>query len=254
SLDKMISSGGSSRLLARRQPVRQQQRAFASLRSYVPLQRALKCAAELNGENHGENMRPQDFAKRVASMAMAGIASVAILAPGAFARPPGVNRPELLPTGGEATPVIDVAGFLTTSEERRIAAEVTSLEHDTGFKLRVLAQNYPETPGLAVRDYWGVDDNTIVFVADPTFGDILNFNVGAAVDLEVPRSFWSRLAGKYGNKFYWQQNGEAASILNAVSAIDTCLREEPGRLKCSTVQGEPEEASDSGGLINKIFG
>lgn len=33
-------------------------------------------------------------------------------------------------------------------------------------------------------------DDTIVFVADPTFGDILNFNVGATVDLEVPRRFW----------------------------------------------------------------
>ena len=72
-------------------------------------------------------------------------------------------------------------------QEKRITTEVSSLEKDTGVKLRVLAQNYPETPGLAIREYWGVDDQTVVFVADPTFGDILNFNVGAGVDLEVPR-------------------------------------------------------------------
>jgi hypothetical protein len=41
--------------------------------------------------------------------------------------------------------------------------------------------------GLAVRDYWAVDDNTIVFVADPTFANIVNVNVGAGVDLEVPQ-------------------------------------------------------------------
>ena len=41
--------------------------------------------------------------------------------------------------------------------------------------------------GLAIRDYWGVDDNFVVLVADPNFGDILNFNVGQGVDLEVPR-------------------------------------------------------------------
>ena len=72
-----------------------------------------------------------------------------------------------------------------------------------------------------------MDDRTIVFVADPTFGkdstslsldcifnqltlsfgpgNILNFNVGASVDLDIPRSFWSRLAGKYGNMFYWKE-------------------------------------------------
>lgn len=180
-----------------------------------------------------------DIARRAGAAAMSGLLTLSILSGAAYARPTGVNRPELLPK--EQTPVIDVAGFLTPSEEKRIVAEVESLERDTGFKLRVLAQNYPETPGLAIREFWGVDDSSIVFVADPTFGDILNFNVGQAVDLEVPRSFWSRLAGKYGNKFYWQEKGEAAAILNAVSAVDTCLREPSGRAKCSSVQGGFDE-------------
>lgn len=128
--------------------------------------------------------------------------------------------------------MIDVAGFLTPSEERRLASEVAALESDTGFKLRVLAQSYPETPGepaalphaspvpnplriplastsarsplppagLAVRDYWGVDDNTIVFVADPTFANIINVNVGQGVDLEVPQVgvTWGVFCGGWG--------------------------------------------------------
>jgi hypothetical protein len=55
--------------------------------------------------------------------------------------------------------------------------------------------------------------------------------------MQVPKSFWTRLAGKYGNKFYWKQEGEEAAINSAISAINTCLREPPGRLKCSTIQG-----------------
>lgn len=33
-------------------------------------------------------------------------------------------------------------------QEKRIASTVAALEQDTGFRLRVLAQNYPETPGV----------------------------------------------------------------------------------------------------------
>uniref|UniRef100_A0A803N4P2 TPM domain-containing protein n=1 Tax=Chenopodium quinoa TaxID=63459 RepID=A0A803N4P2_CHEQI len=146
----------------------------------------------------------------------------------------GVNKPEMLPK--EYTAVIDVAGFLSAGQEKRLAEEIADLEKDTGFKLRILAQNYPDTPGLAIKDFWQVDDRTIVFVADPTFGNILNFNVGAQVDLDIPRSFWSRLAGKYGNIFYWKEQGEDASIEAAVNAISYCLREPVGPSNCSEVR------------------
>ncbi|KAL5196738.1 hypothetical protein ABZP36_000250 [Zizania latifolia] len=145
----------------------------------------------------------------------------------------GVNKPELLPK--EFTTVIDVAGFLSPGQENRLRQEIEDLEKETGYKLRVLAQNYPDTPGLAIKDFWQVDDQTIVFVADPTFGNIINFNVGALVDLDVPRNFWSRVSGKYGNMFYWKEKGEDASIEAAVMAVSRCLREPVGPSNCSEV-------------------
>ncbi|KAG6552286.1 hypothetical protein Mapa_006139 [Marchantia paleacea] len=199
----------------------------------------LVVASSTNNQNFHEPPAPsaeRSVATILLNTAVASALSLSVSLFGdiALARPEGVNRPELLPK--EFTPVIDVAGFLSPAQEGRIAQQVISLEDETGYKLRVLAQNYPETPGLAVKNFWQVDDNTIVFVADPSMGNILNFNVGASVDLNVPRSFWSRLAGKYGNIFFWREQGEDASIEAAVQAIGECLREPAGPRACSEIK------------------
>ena len=55
-----------------------------------------------------------------------------------------------------------------------------------------------------------------------------------------PQSFWSRLAGRYGTKFYWQEEGQDVAIVNAVAAIDNCVREPMGRGQCSSIKGELE--------------
>jgi hypothetical protein len=194
--------------------------------------------------------------RKARDAAVAFTAAAAVLATSASpasARLEGVNNPQMLPPG-PAVEVLDVAGYLTKGEIVRLTNEVKNLEKDTGIRLRVLAQAYPQTPGLAVRDYWAVDDDTVVFVADPGLGNILNFSVGANVDLEVPPSFWTRLASKYGTKFYWQENGESASISNAVSAIDACFREDSGRNKCSKIQSEFGEEPSSGRFGKKFFG
>lgn len=197
---------------------------------------------------HSLRQRVQHAGLSAAALALSGLCLVG----SAVARLEGVNKPELLPK--EFTTVIDVAGFLTEGEEKRIKKEIQGLERDKGVKLRVLAQNYPNTPGLAIRDFWGVDADTVVFVADPGLGNILNFNVGGNIDLMVPSNFWPRLASKYGVKKYWQSSGEESAIVNAVSAIDTCFREPVGRLQCSQIQGTMDEGKSSGPLGKAFFG
>lgn len=139
------------------------------------------------------------------------------------ARPEGVNRPELLPS--QFTTVIDLEKFLTTGQIRRLRDKIDDLENRTGFKIRLLTQRYPQTPGLAVRDYWEVNDNTVVIVADyfGGSGQLLKFNVGQNVDRLLPPRFWSILSANYGNKFYVSKHSEALSIINAIESVRTCL-------------------------------
>ena len=71
----------------------------------------------------------------------------------ASARLEGVNKPELLPSEPGLN-VIQVERFLTKGQEKRLSDLLTALEKDTGYRVRVLCQAYPRTPGLAIRDYW----------------------------------------------------------------------------------------------------
>ena len=71
----------------------------------------------------------------------------------ASARLESVDRPDLLPSEAGLN-VIQTEKFLTTGQARRMNELLTNLERDTGFRVRVLCQNYPNTPGLAIREYW----------------------------------------------------------------------------------------------------
>lgn len=144
------------------------------------------------------------------------------------------NNPDLLPD--TPSPIIDLAKSLTSVQEDRLAAELNQFEAETGWKLRVLTQ-YDRTPGLAVRKFWGLDDKSVLLVADSRGGNILNFNVGDAVYQLLPRTFWVELQTRYGNLYFVREEGEDQSILQSLGSIKTCLSQGG----CRVVPGLPRE-------------
>ncbi|MDX2272241.1 MAG: TPM domain-containing protein [Cyanobacteriota bacterium] len=150
-----------------------------------------------------------------------------------------------------AVPVLDLANELSESQERLIAEQLTDLEAETGWKLRVLTQ-FDQTPGRQVKDYWGLDQKSVLMVADPRGGNLLAFNVGDAVRQVLPRTFWIELQSRFGNQFFVREKGSSQAILDTVKTLDFCFRQGG----CRVVPGLPDEqwvltlvTSITGGII-----
>ncbi|MGQ9866566.1 MAG: TPM domain-containing protein [Pseudanabaenaceae cyanobacterium] len=144
------------------------------------------------------------------------------------------NAPELLPA--EVTNVVDLGKLLTEDQEKQLAQSLQDLENRTGWKLRVLTQ-VDVTPGRAVKEFWGLNDRSILLVADTRGRNLLNFSVGDDVYRFLPRTFWIELQSRYGNQFFVREEGYDRSILAAVAAIAGCLE----RNGCAVVPGLPQE-------------
>ncbi len=171
------------------------------------------------------------------------------LLPGIVGPALAADNPQLLPD--HPTPVIDLAKALTDGERGALESELEDFEATSGWKLRVLTQ-YERTPGLAVKGFWDLDERSLLLVADPRGGNLLNFNVGEALFALMPRTFWVELQTRYGNQFYVRDHGEDGSILSAIHAVKGCL----AIGGCQVVPGLPQEqwiltlcTSILGGLI-----
>ncbi len=144
------------------------------------------------------------------------------------------DNPDLLPE--YKTPVLDLARILTEQQEEQLSSSIKEFESESGWKLRVLTQ-FEQTPGLAVRNYWNLDERSVLLVADPRGGNLLNFNVGDGLFALMPRLFWVELQTRYGNQYYVRDNGEDKAIISSLESIKTCL----DKGGCKVVPGLPKE-------------
>lgn len=159
------------------------------------------------------------------------------------------DNPDLLPD--HPTPVIDLGHLLTDGQRSALEAELDDFAKTSGWKLRVLTQ-YDRTPGLAVKDFWDLDERSLLLVADERGGNLLNFNVGDALFALLPRTFWVELQTRFGNQYYVREHGRDGAVLDALHAVKGCLASGG----CQVVPGLPQEqwlltlcTSILGGLI-----
>ena len=175
---------------------------------------------------------PSSFLRPLLSRVLA--VSLAAIAWFSAAPAQAFDNPELLPE--VETEIVDLANILTSSQENFLTDRLEQVEEETGFKLRVLTQ-FDRTPGRAVINYWGLDDKSVVLVADQRGGNLLAFSVGDELYELMPRTFWIELQTRFGNQFFVRDNGEDQSILQALQSVEGCIRDGG----CSVVPGLPRE-------------
>ena len=88
-----------------------------------------------------------------------------------------LNNPQLLPD--VSSPVLDLAKTLSPQQKESLEKDLNKFEVENGWKIKYLSQ-YESNPGLAIKDYWDLDGTSLLVVADPRGGNLLNFNVGDA--------------------------------------------------------------------------
>jgi hypothetical protein len=179
----------------------------------------------------------------------AAIALLLMMSPVWTAMAQADDNPDLLPD--RPTPVIDLAKVLTDPQRLALEEELNDFASTSGWKLRVLTQ-YDRTPGLAVKDFWKLDDRSLLLVADERGGNLLNFNVGEALFALMPRTFWVELQTRFGNQYYVREHGQDGAVLDALHTVKGCL----AMGGCQVVPGLPQEqwlltlcTSILGGLI-----
>ncbi len=77
---------------------------------------------------------------------------------------------------------------------------------ESGWKIKYLSQ-FESSPGSAIKDYWDLDETSLLIIADPRGGNLLNFNVGEAYFSFMPRLFWVELQTRFGNQYYVKEHG-----------------------------------------------
>ena len=145
-----------------------------------------------------------------------------------------INNPNLLPE--EQTPVIDLAKTLSPMQKKSLEENLNNLEIESGWKIKYLSQ-FESSPGSAIKNYWDLDDTSLLIVADPRGGNLLNFNVGEAYFAFMPRLFWVELQTRFGNQYYVKDHGEDGAVLDAINSVEICLE----RGGCQVVPGLPKE-------------
>ena len=124
----------------------------------------------------------------------------------------------------------------------KLRGDIARVERSTGWRLRVVTGDGPGGVGAAMPAandlyrYFGAEDRKLVIMTVDEFnGNVLDFyNDQQALSPIVPKSVVQEIRGRYGNKYFVDEEGLEAATVAAASAMSGCLGKAEG---CKFVPG-----------------
>ena len=121
--------------------------------------------------------------------------------------------------------LLDYARTFDKEEAAQLSESLRTLERDTGWKLRVVTGYGAEYPAVdELFKYFKADRKTILMTADEFKGNVLEFyyDTSSLRDV-VPKNVFQEIRGRYGNKYYTDEEGLADAVYTAADTLRGCL-------------------------------
>jgi len=121
--------------------------------------------------------------------------------------------------------LLDYAKTFDAEEAAALSDALVALERDTGWKLRVVTGYGSEYPSVdQLFKYFAADRKTIVMTADEFKGNVIEFyyDTSSLRDV-VPKNVFQEIRGRYGNKYYTDEEGLAPAVYTAADTLRGCL-------------------------------
>ena len=206
---------------------------------------------------HGANpvaLADAETASEPASVSSASAVSIASFvdvdaapAPSVTSSTPSSRRSsssDLLPSDPTSTPsepgevILDYGRVFAPERADALRATIADLEARTGWRVRVVTGYGPTSTSMPAPNdlyrYWRADRKTVILAANAFNGNVLEFyDDSQALKNIIPKSVFQEIRGRFGNKYFVDEEGVEAATTRAAETVVDCL----SRGGCAFVPG-----------------
>ena len=152
--------------------------------------------------------------------------------PSTSSRPTSARAP--LPSDPTSTPsepgevILDYGRVFAPERADALRATIADLEARTGWRVRVVTGYGPTSTSMPAPNdlyrYWRADRKTVILAADAFNGNVLEFyDDSQALKNIIPKNVFQEIRGRYGNKYFVDEEGVEAATTRAAETVVDCL-------------------------------